>query len=522
MIGFKIKLFNFWDDTDLEFKRNRPIIRVLKNLFQLYRLSMNRVVDLLQRIVLVCFRKEREKMSIIGAYIVPHPPIILPEIGNGQEHEIQRTIDAYQEVASRIADMKPQTIVLISPHSAMYADYFHISPGDKARGDMRQFGAPDLEVHAMYDTDFVRELSSAAQKAGLPAGTLGERNKRLDHGTMIPLCFINFYDTTYRLVRIGLSGLSPLDHYQFGKCISQTAEILNRRTVLVASGDLSHKLKESGPYGFSPEGPEFDAQVTDAIATGNFLRFLQFDEAFCDAAAECGLRSFQIMAGALDGRAVTSELLSYEGPFGVGYSVAAFSIVGRDENRCFDRIYEKEQKAFVERAKEEEDSYVRLARYALETYIKTGKRAERPKDLPEELITRAAGVFVSLKKSGQLRGCIGTIEPDSNCIADEILHNAVSAGTQDPRFDPVTEQELDQLIYSVDVLGEAEPVDTITELDAKRYGVIVSKGWRRGLLLPNLEGVSTPEQQISIALQKAGIHPSDAYKIQRFEVVRHK
>lgn len=137
------------------------------------------------------------------------------------------------------------------------------------------------------------------------------------------------------------------------------------------------------------------------------------------------------------------------------------------------------------------------------------------------MLTRKAGVFVSLKKHGQLRGCIGTISAVTGSIADEILRNAVSAGTDDPRFSPVTEKELDELVYSVDVLAEPEPISSIDELDVKKYGVIVSRGHKRGLLLPNLEGVDSPEQQVAIALQKAGIRPDESYTMQRFEVVRH-
>jgi AmmeMemoRadiSam system protein A len=129
---------------------------------------------------------------------------------------------------------------------------------------------------------------------------------------------------------------------------------------------------------------------------------------------------------------------------------------------------------------------------------------------------------VSLKKHGRLRGCIGTISPVEPSVAEEIIRNAVSAGTGDPRFDPVEEDELDSLVYSVDVLGDAENISSMDELDAKRYGVIVTKGYRRGLLLPNLEGVDTPEQQVAIALQKAGIPANDKYSMERFEVVRHK
>jgi AmmeMemoRadiSam system protein A len=258
------------------------------------------------------------------------------------------------------------------------------------------------------------------------------------------------------------------------------------------------------------------------MAVGDFLTFLQFEEGFTEAAGECGLRSFIIMAGALDGMAVDSELLSYEGPFGVGYAVAAFHPTGTEELRRMDVLYEEEAKEERDRIRAEEDDFVSLARLSLESYVRGRKYIDRPPGLPKELTKQKAGVFVSLKKQGRLRGCIGTISPVEDCIADEIIRNAVSAGTGDPRFDPVTEEELDELIYSVDVLGDPEPIESMDELDVVRYGVIVTKGRRRGLLLPNLEGVTTPKQQVEIALQKAGISPHEDYGLERFEVVRHK
>lgn len=461
-------------------------------------------------------------MPILGVFLVPHPPIILPEVGRGEEQKIQKTVDAYREVARRIEALKPDTVIVTSPHATMYADYFHISPGESAKGDLSRFGVSGVSAEVKYDSEFVQVLSDAAGEMQLPAGTFGERDKSLDHGILIPLRFLQEYRNDYKLVRIGLSGLSVLDHYRLGKCIAQTAEKLERRVVFVASGDLSHKLTDDGPYGFAEEGPKFDKEVTEAMAKGDFLRFLTFSPDFCDAAAECGLRSFIIMAGALDGKSVQPELLSYEGPFGVGYGVCAFSITGDDEGRRFDVIYENEQQKRLNTRKTNEDAYVRLARLSLETYIKTGKQAALPSNLPEEMRNRRAGAFVSLKKYGELRGCIGTIGPVTDCIAEEILRNAVSAGTDDPRFSPVTEEELSDLVYSVDVLAEPEPIDSIAELDVKRYGVIVKSGYKCGLLLPNLEGVNTPEQQVSIAMKKAGIRQGESCSLERFEVVRHK
>lgn len=461
-------------------------------------------------------------MPLLGTFIVPHPPLIVREIGKGQELRIQKTIDAYTEVARRIGSLKPDTIIITTPHSILYADYFHLSPGSQAEGSFRDFGAPQVQMTLDYDEELVRSISALAQNAGISAGTRGERNRNLDHGTMVPLYFIRQEYDDFKLVRISLSGFSPLIHYRFGKCIAQAIAQTDKKVVIVASGDLSHKLKKDGPYGLSKEGPVFDREVTEAMADGDFLKFMTFEESFCESAAECGLRSFTIMAGALDGKAVKSELLSYEGPFGVGYAVAAFETMGDDETRHFEDQYEKKEKEKIESLKAAEDPFVRLARQSLEHYVKNNERIVRPSGLSAELTEKRAGVFVSLKMEGRLRGCIGTIAPTTACIADEIIQNAVSSGTEDYRFSPVLKQELPRLVYSVDVLGDPEPIASTKELDAKRYGVIVSLRGRRGLLLPNLEGIETPEQQVKIALQKAGISAHEHYSMERFEVVRHK
>jgi AmmeMemoRadiSam system protein A/AmmeMemoRadiSam system protein B len=460
-------------------------------------------------------------MPVVGAFIVPHPPIILPEVGGGEERKIQKTTDSYKEVARRIKDLAPETVVLVSPHSIMYADYFHISPGDGASGGMRQFRAPQVTVTARYDTEFVRALSEKARADGIPAGILGEKSAALDHGTMLPLLFVNQEYTDYKLVRIGLSGLSPADHYRFGMAIAETAAALGRRIVFIASADLSHKTRADGPYGYAEEGVRFDREITEPMATGDFMKFLTFAPEFAEKAAECGLRSCIIMAGALDGLDVEARLLSYEGTFGVGYGVASFLPQGPGPGRRFLEEYLALEKARLRQLKDKEDDYVKLARYAVEHFVTTGRRAKLPGNQPPELLERRAGIFVSLKKHGDLRGCIGTISPVTESVAEEILRNAVSACSEDPRFDKVGPEELSDLVYDVDVLSPAEPIDSEAALDVKRYGVIVSSGRKRGLLLPDLEGVDTVEHQVAIARQKAGIRPDEPVSLERFEVVRH-
>jgi len=404
----------------------------------------------------------------------------------------------------------------------MYADYFHISPGKGAVGNMSAFGAPQTRLETEYDDGLRREVIRQAQAADIRAGTLGEKDSSLDHGVFLPLFFLREAGVECPILRIGLSGFSPLEHYRLGQCIAKATDELGRRAVFVASGDLSHKLRENGPYGFAPEGPVFDEQVTAAMADGDFYRFLIMDAKLCDRAAECGLRSFQIMAGALDGQGVESKLLSHEGTFGVGYGVAVFAVTGPDGNRHFAAQYQAAERKRLAQRKAAEDPWVRLARLSLETYVRTGKHLDSlPAGLPTEMTNHAAGAFVSLHMHNQLRGCIGTTGPTTENVAWEIVQNAVSACSSDPRFPPVTLSELDSLEYSVDVLGKPEAIASPAELDVKKYGVIVSHESRRGLLLPDLDGVDTVEQQIDIARQKGGISVREPYTLERFEVVRH-
>ena len=461
-------------------------------------------------------------MPIAGAIIVPHPPLIVPSVGQGREREVQATVDAYRAAVRQVADWAPEVLIVTTPHSVMYADYFHISPGKGASGDMSAFGAPQTRLEVEYDCQLREEVIRQAEAVNIRAGTLGEKDPSLDHGTFLPMYFLQEAGVNCPILRIGLSGFSPLDHYRLGQCIAKAVDKLERRAVFVASGDLSHKLKEDGPYGYVPEGPAFDRRVTQAMASGDFLQFLTMDASLCDRAAECGLRSFQIMAGALDGLAVSPTLLSYEGTFGVGYGVAAFPVTGPDESRQFAQQCEEIERRRLAERKAAEDPWVKLARLSLETFVRTGKPLENlPDGLPAEITSRSAGAFVSLHAHGQLRGCIGTTGPTTENVAREIVQNAVSACSRDPRFSPVRVAELDSLEYSVDVLGEPETISSPAELDVKRYGVIVSCGGRRGLLLPDLDGVDTVEQQIDIARRKGGISSWEHYTLERFEVVRH-
>lgn len=263
-------------------------------------------------------------MPLLAGYMVPHPPIAVKEIGRGEELKIADTLASFDEVAADIAMIKPDTIILTSPHSILYRDYFHISPGKTAIGDFSRFGARSVTFSAVYDTELVDAISIEAESMGIQAGTEGERDPLLDHGTTVPMYFINKRYTDYKLVRIGLSGFSLQTHYDFGKAIRRAIDKTDRRVVFVASGDLSHCQKEDGPYGYQKEGPVYDEKIMSVMGAGDFKSLLDFDEGLLDASMECGHRSFTIMGGAFEGIPFSTKQLSHEATFGVGYGFCIY------------------------------------------------------------------------------------------------------------------------------------------------------------------------------------------------------
>ncbi|MBR6160184.1 MAG: AmmeMemoRadiSam system protein A [Lachnospiraceae bacterium] len=435
------------------------------------------------------------------AYIMPHPPIAVPEVGKEEIEKIEATGAAFKKASEDIADYDPETIVIISPHAPLLADAFFISKGHKCEGNLERFGAPDPSVKYTYDRELSDEIVRLCEVADIPVWYSEEDSTKLDHGTVVPLYFVNreygfrIKEAPYRIVRISPSFLPDDVLFDMGRIIERAIAHTGRRAVIIASGDLSHKLKKDGPYGFIKEGPEFDKAVTDVMKSGILTDFAKIDKRVNELSANCGYHGFVMLAGALSGYKITPNFLSYEGTFGVGYGICIFE--------C-------------------DDWYVKLAKQSLESYITKGRTlsAADTSEYPDMLRRERAGVFVCIKKRGELRGCIGTILPTRENSLEETVALAVSAGTQDPRFPAVTEDELASLDYTVDVMGTPEKASK-DMLDVKRYGVIVSCGTRRGLLLPDLEGVDTVEEQLSISCRKGGISPYENYSIERFTVERH-
>ncbi|MCC3869825.1 AmmeMemoRadiSam system protein A [Terrisporobacter mayombei] len=464
--------------------------------------------------------------NILRYYLMPHPPLIIPSVGKGQEREIQSTIDACNQVGEEIGNLEPETVVIITPHGTMFSDVFAISNEEHIKGDFSQFREFDTYIEGKIDKEFNEELINTCDTedipvAGIDSNILKKFNRKyeLDHGAMIPMYFINKYYKEYKIVHVTYAALSDIELYKFGMAIRRSAKNLNKKIVLVASGDLSHQLSEDGPYEYSPEGSRFDELLLDNLQKGDVLSIFNMDKYMVECAGECGLRSVFTMLGAMEGEEVKGKLLSYEGPFGVGYGVMAFNNELKNHSN-FEELINMKKELYNKKVKSS-NLYVKLARESLNHYYTYGHLITKPSELPKELCKEKGGVFVSLKKFGNLRGCIGTFLPTTDSIAEEIIKNSVEAAIHDPRFPMVTENELLDIDISVDVLSRPHKC-TKEELDPKKYGVIVIQGYKKGLLLPDLEGVDTVDYQLQIACEKAGINPHEEYEIERFQVTRYK
>ncbi|MBL4934656.1 AmmeMemoRadiSam system protein A [Clostridium sp. YIM B02515] len=466
-------------------------------------------------------------MSIEGFYLMPHPPIVVPEVGKGEEEKISATGQSMHELGKEIKEIAPDTIIVVTPHGTMFQDAIALAYEEKLRGSLINFGVPNVTLELSLDKKLTNKIHQIAAENNIPVVMANnellemyETSVTIDHGALVPLYFINEHYKDFKLVHITYAPFSDIELYKFGMMITKAVEEVNEKVVFIASGDLSHRLKEEGPYAYSPYGEKFDKEFLELLEKGDILKLFGMDrETVCNS-GECGRRSVFIMLGALEGKRFNGNLLSYEGTFGVGYGVMKFNVLSEDSSKLKD--IENLRKLNHKKKLQQTDPYVRLARESLTTYLTKGIELKTiPDYIPEEMKNIRRGVFVSLKKYGELRGCIGTILPTTNSVAEEIIRNAIEAGVNDPRFSEVEEDELLDIDFSVDVLTEPEPAKK-EELNPKEYGVIVRSRGRSGLLLPDLEGVDSVDEQISIALSKAGIDLYDDYTLEKFRVIRHK
>jgi AmmeMemoRadiSam system protein B/AmmeMemoRadiSam system protein A len=316
-----------------------------------------------------------------------------------------------------------------------------------------------------------------------------------EHAVEVQLPFLQYFKPDIKIVPIILAHTTGDIYKEIGRGIATAIKDSDRGVVIIASGDMTHYEPQEAAQRKDNQGIE---AILDLDEDELVRRVNELNITMCALAPAATLISAARELGATG-----AELVMYRtsGDTTGDYS----SVVGY---------------AGIIIKAGEMSSLARLARETVESYVKHGT-TPRPDNLTPEMEQRA-GVFVSIHKLGRLRGCIGTFEPAEKSVAQEIITNAISSATRDPRFLPVTPDELEDLDYSVDVLTKPEPVDSQDQLDPKKYGVIVEAGWRRGLLLPDLEGVDTVDYQVDICRQKAGIGPDEPVNLYRFQVKRYK
>lgn len=439
-------------------------------------------------------------MLLRWACLMPHPPVLVPQVGMGREKEAKKTLDGIDRLCLLLPSFNDHTVVVASPHFPYLPNSLVIGVMERYYGDLGRFGAPSISADCLGYPDFGSLVKDHLSRGGegLDAA-LDNMTRVLDHGTFVPLAILQRSGRRpKRLVPVNPVGLSPSNAYLLGEMLRSVLDDQDGDFGIIFSGDLSHRLSPNAPEGFNPFGREFDDMVIAALSQGDPSGLLSIPPDKLAQAGQCGLNSVLTFMG-LAQRPL--RVLSYEGPFGVGYAVAVMRPDGIHP-------------------------YVEFARFVLMEVLR-GKLPDvnqimRIAGGDKALWDVRSGCFVSLyTASGDLRGCIGTLEPTSLSIAFEITKNASAAALEDPRFMPVKLEELPNLRISVDVLSNLEEA-SLEELNPRIYGIEVRSGNRRGVLLPDLHGVDTVQQQLSIARQKAGIGNDESVKIRRFTVQRYR
>ncbi|NLK07468.1 MAG: AmmeMemoRadiSam system protein A [Firmicutes bacterium] len=458
---------------------------------------------------------------VMGA-LTPHPALLIPEIGKEALAKVKSTVMAMQRLARAVKELEPDVVIVVSPHGPLLADGIGVRSEKVLQGDFGQFGASHIKLNFTNDLELFETLFDIGKTKDYPlreVNSSGGKNSgwppELDYATLVPLYYLQEAGVRASLLSVGVGFLSIPQLYEFGRLLRQAVENSRRRAVVIASGDLSHRLTEDAPGGYSPVGRLFDEKLWHLLENADVKGLLNLDDAFIREAGECGYRPLVMILGCWESCKLAALPLSYEGPFGVGYGVCALYSTDGD-------VYERLVSSLTQGAGSDSEGQflVQLARNTVEA---TAKNLPPPTPTLDDLplgLPKRAGVFVSIEKCGMLRGCIGTIRPTQPNILEEVVYAAGQAASRDPRFQPVVPGELAALTYSVDVLGCPEKVTDVDELDPKRFGVIVESGGREGLLLPDLEGIQTGAEQLTVAKNKAGIKPHDMTNIYRFEVKR--
>lgn len=465
--------------------------------------------------------------TILGRYFLPHPPAIIPEVGKENAADLNVTAESMNRIAKDIAEQNPDTIIVLSEHGPRFNDHYYMPSQRRVSGDFASFGNKRLILGFNNDLALAENISNKAKSNGISAGFVDDRTMKrngipydLDHGITVPLYFISRYYTDCKILPISLAGLSGKEHYRFGMILRDAVKESGSNVVIIAGGNLSHRLSPKSPRGFSAEGELFDKTFRTLLLHEDIGGFLNFDSKLKEKAAQCGLDTMRLLLGTLDGFQYTANILSYEAPAGIGLLTAAL-YEGKAKESDFIRYLAEAENLRAQERKNEADP-VKLARFALTEAIKTGKEAEVPADTSDYLTEEQGGVFITLRNEEQVRGCFGTLRPTHPNLAMEIIFTTHGAATKDPFSAPINQRELNDIRITVDLIGTPVEIRDHSELDPAVYGILVESRGKSAVMLPNEIGIETVKDQIDAARAKAGIHPWHRLKIKRFTTERYE
>ncbi|EKE03816.1 MAG: hypothetical protein ACD_20C00148G0016 [uncultured bacterium] len=259
--------------------------------------------------------------NILITAIYPHPPIIIPEVGKSETGKVEQTIVNLQNLSKKIVGTNPETVVIVTPHSYFNPHFFNAYIDKNLVGSFANFGAPTAVINFENDVEFVETLDMQSKEFFKGLNKIPPETS-LDHGSAVPLYYLDKAGYKGKIVVINYSAFTPEEHAYFGQIIRRTAHTLNRKIAFIASADLSHKLTPTAPGGYDFEAHFFDEIVANNISKGDYAGIMDIHHELREKAGECGFNSIMVAIGVVDKKPLHNEVLSYEAPFGVGYLVA--------------------------------------------------------------------------------------------------------------------------------------------------------------------------------------------------------
>lgn len=464
--------------------------------------------------------------SIVGRYILPHSPQLISFIGKGKEQYAQATLHAIEAICLDLADQKPDTTIVISPHGVTFSNSMYISGSKKNCGEL-EYTRRYIPFSYRNDLDLVKEISEAAQKRKIPASPATAKDlrkyglsDRLCFAVTVPLYFLRPHWNDFSLLTVGISNLGASEHFRFGAAIKEAIDQTDRRVAIIASGELSHHNKavtEKAEGENSVVSSVFDVDLIRKFARNDLLGILDISQNSRNIAQDCGVDGFHVLLGTLGTHSMKCDLLSYEAPFGIGLMTARINSGNKNKRNPISELKAMQENRMKDIIKNESEP-VKLARKAVEYYTKHGKIPEEFEQLSEEW-EQGVGLVISLEKQGACRGYYASSRVEKNSFSNEIIFGSIAAAHKNPHFNSITLKELRESTIEIARIDSIEKIKTYEDINPWKHGLLV-KGTgigsgKEGIVLPQTHGIEDGEKLYLAALKQADLIPQSKVEIYR-------